>query len=374
MTVHPLRIPVTPDMISPPISLSSPTALTNFALITPAIHSALEYLSHKLSQKNLHLTLIVSRTSPLPIGQGCKLSAYPVQVSKSPVVVVGDDEDSMQRLFNTLAQRAARKFLLQLDWITYATPTAHARRNLNWAYIVRRSLVQNDVLFSAEGLTVLNIDRVYTLKQTLSVLSKGKNACKRIPESVYLDSSIWLLRQIMRETRGRPLSRAFFHCTYDHVCVSEAVLVEVAKGYFARYKQAAIVFPARTRNGNAEGGKNAYYVVQKQRQKRMGKMFEGRSPASNGAGSQHGLKEGLSKSRSRKSPTRPGPKTPLSASDITPVTKSEWNELIQMSVTMRMPTEMPASNCMSGAREIRIIPVNVVGREDRGTLELQAWV
>ena len=365
MAVHPpLRIPVTPDMISPPISPSSPTSLTNFALLTPAIHSALEYLSHKLSRKDLHFTLIVSRTSPLPIGQGCRLSAYPV--SKFPVV---DEDTSTQRLFNNLARRAARKFLLQLDWITYATPSAHARGN--WAYIVRRSLVQNDVLFSAEGLTVLNIDRVYTLKQTLNVLSKG--ACGRIPESVYLDSSIWLLRQIMRETRGRPLSRAFFHCTYDHVCVSDAVLREAAKGYFARYKQAAIVVPARTRNGNgnAEGVKNAY-VVQKQRQKRMGKIFE-RSPASNGAGSQHGLNEGVGKTRSRKS-ARPGPKTPLSASDITPITKSEWSELMQMSMTMRMPAEMTASNSMPEAREIRIIPVNVVGREDRGSPGMQAWV
>ena len=326
MTVRPpLRIPVTRDMISPPISPSSPSSL-NFPLITitPIIRSALEYVSRKL-RKHTHLTLIVARTSPLPVGHGCKLSAYAVSST-------GDE--STQRLFNSIAKRAARKFFLQTDWITYKSQTAHPGKT--WSYIARRSLVQNDVLFSAESLTLLSIDWVYTLKQTLNVPSK--RACGHVAQSVYFDSCISLLRQIMHETRGRPLSRAFFHCTYDHICVSDAVLLAVSKAYFAKYKQPAIVFPDM----------KTTYVAQKQRQKRTGKIFEGTS---------------------QKSPTQ-GAKTPLSASDITPTTRSEWNTLMKTSMTV-MYTE---TGCTATApREIRIVPVHAMERGDQEP-GLQAWV
>lgn len=296
-------------MISPPLS---PATSCNFHFTSPSptVLHALEYVSRKLQRKQMHLTFVVAGDKPLPIGQGCKLTAYPTAPARSAL----DEATQTQRAFNAIARRAARKFGLSVDWIVCQGPGQSAQTRLgSWEYTIRRSLVQNDVLFSAESLTLLNIDRIYTLKQQLHVLAKG--AIDHIPENVYLDSCIWLLRQLMKETSGRPFSKGFFHCTYDHISISDDVLLRLAKEYYAKYKHAAIVFPALKSDSK------------EQQQMPIPKT----SP---------GIYGSIQRRKALRR-TKPTPKTPNSASEITPITRNEWDLLMQISMG-----------------EIRIVPVH----------------
>ncbi|KAL1959449.1 hypothetical protein VTO42DRAFT_1894 [Malbranchea cinnamomea] len=297
------RGPVTGDMISPPLS---PQSEFNFSFINPSVHTALEYVSCKLQRKLVHLTFIISPDKPLPIGQGCKIHAYSI----SPL------DQQTRRLFHHVAHRAARKFALQPDWITHHPPHMH-----NWEHIVRRSLEQNDIVFSQEGLTLLNIDRIYALKRQLSVLSKGTT--DHIPENVYMDSCVWLLRQIMKETRGRPLTKGFFHCVYDHLHVCEELLTRLATEYWTKYKQHAIVFPKPKPTGrNLDSSTTARTRIKPTSLRRRGVVLKRPS-------SFRRLPSNASSTMSSSPSLRLGPKTPQSASDVTPITRSEWNLFMQ---------------------------------------------
>jgi hypothetical protein len=293
--MKPLQLPfgsLTGDMISPPLS---PNSDLNFNTITPAVRSALEYLSSKLECKHVHLTLIVSRDKPLPVGQGCKLQTY--TISKL--------EESSRRAFNRYSVRAAKKHGLQPGWMAtlHSSCSQDAVSNPSWDYTLHRSILQNDVLFSQEGLTLLNIDR-------------SKPSTDHIPDNIYMDACLWLLRQLLRETGGRPFTKGFFHCAYDHLQVRDDLLVRLANEYAFKYDHDAIILPKPK-------------AVPKPRiaaTSPLKRSVAGRHRRSGSASAR------MAAAKRQVSGGRIGPKTPLSASDVTPITKNEWNMLMEIAL------------------------------------------
>lgn len=297
--------PVTRDMISPPLS---PGSHLDFNTISPAVRSALDHVSLKLQRKGVHATFVVFRDKPLPIGHGNKLDTLPI----SPL------DDPTRRSFNYAVRRAAKKFSLRRDWIccqsspspsssSFTTEGAAAAPDIpNWEYIVRRSVLQNSVLFSQEGLTLLNVDHILSLKQQLSALSRGSTS--HIPETIYMDSCVWLLRQIIRETGGRPFTRGFFHCAYDHLHVPDGLLVALAQEYALKHDHEAIVLPPpktvstkKPAERSRPGHRHAAVIARTAAMKRQ---------------------------QAQPSSGKVGPKTPHSASDVTPITRNEWKLLM----------------------------------------------
>lgn len=66
---------LTTDMISSPLS---PGFNFDCETVTPSIIPALDYISSKLQQKMMHVTLLVGRGKPYPTGQPSDLMVIPI--------------------------------------------------------------------------------------------------------------------------------------------------------------------------------------------------------------------------------------------------------------------------------------------------------
>jgi hypothetical protein len=167
--------------------------------------------------------------------------------------------------------KGAKKFALGQSW-TDALARSQYERQAN-EYLIQQSILQNEVVFSREGLTLLNVDRIYTFKRRLCILSNRDNGT----EESYVSSCVHLLHRTIRDFQGRPFS---------------------------------IVLPPRPKP-------------------------------------EYSRKSPIRPVRPRRQPTPPtcrpasakkGPKTPLSASDVTPITRSEWNMFVGSGIRQINPT------------------------------------
>ncbi|PLB47149.1 hypothetical protein P170DRAFT_362958 [Aspergillus steynii IBT 23096] len=284
---------LTPDMISPPLS---PDFTFDSETLPASSLPALEYISSKLQQKMMHVTLLVGRGKPYPTGTPSDLMVIPI----SPL-----DPTSTRILHRTVAKGAA-KFSLGQSW-TDALARAQYERHAN-EYLIQQSIMQNEVVFSREGLTLLNVDRIYTFKRRLCILSsKGPHV-----EDEYVGSCVKLLHRTIQDFQGRPFSKAFFHRVYEQLDVRDELLMHIAAVYRRCYGVEGIPLPAKPSAATRSVRKSPL----------RGAI---RSPRESGP------------PRSRM-PTKRGPKTPQSASDVTPITRNEWNMLVGTDFRHAKPT------------------------------------
>ncbi|CAI7624839.1 unnamed protein product [Penicillium pancosmium] len=264
---------LTNDMISPPLS---PDFNFDSEILIPSILPALEYISSKLQQKMLHVTLLVGRGKPFPTGHSSDLMIIPTAHLDAP---------SWRVLERSLA-KASKKFSLGQSW-SDALSRSQYERQAN-EYLVEQSILQNEVVFSQEGLTLLNMDRIYTFKRRLCILS---NKPFSRTDDKYMTSCIQLLRRLVADFQGRPFSKAFFHRVYEQL------------------DQEAIILPPRATAEHSR--KSPVRTARARRQPPPAKWAE---------------------KSTVKRPTKRGPKTPLSASDVTPITRNEWNMLVAQDI------------------------------------------
>ncbi|PGH13081.1 hypothetical protein AJ80_06453 [Polytolypa hystricis UAMH7299] len=281
---------ITPSMISSPLECNH---LSDFDILPALVLPAIEYISNKLQSKSIHVTLIVGRGNPLPIDHRSEILIVPT----TPL------EPLTWRTLLKFVEKATKKFSLSPAWATAFRQSQNTP--FHNKFLLRQSILQNEVLFSQEGLTLLNIDRIYTIKHRLHMLSRGGEV---IPEQLYIKSCIQLLRKTIRGYDGRPFSMGFFCYVYDHLNFPKDLLVRVAKEYKSTHGEIGIVL--------LEDLKPKEKPKEKPREKPKEKRrFVAPPPARQ-----------LSRRRKRESP-RPGPKTPQTASDVTPITRNEWNIL-----------------------------------------------
>ncbi|KAJ5663449.1 hypothetical protein N7507_004180 [Penicillium longicatenatum] len=285
----PIRL--TTEMISPPLS---PSFNFDSEAVLPTILPALEYISSKLQQRMMHVTLLVGRGKPFPTGQASDLMVIPI---------TNLDQVSTHILKRAIA-KGARKYSLGTSWSEALDRSYHER--LANEYLVQQSILQNEVLFSQEGLTLLNMDRIYTFKRRLCVLSSRPNPR---PEDQAMISAVTLLHRLMGDFQGRPFSKAFFHRVYEQLDVRDELLTAIASAYKSTHKTDAIILPSRV---TAENSKNSPI--------RLVRVRKNPPPAKSSFYSKR------------------GPKTPLSASDVTPITRNEWNMLVAQDIHELRPT------------------------------------
>lgn len=127
--------------------------------------------------------------------------------------------------------------------------------------LVRRSIQQNEVLFSSEGLTLLGLDRLYSFKAALSAYAKSITISNRRvhhpirspglsehpvnpmpptptfarPDSSRLEDAVDCLRRLVLSNGGRPLPKADLYCSFDWMTVNTAALADVEKMYRRAY-------------------------------------------------------------------------------------------------------------------------------------------
>ena len=327
---------LTNDMISPPLS---PDFNFDSEVVLPSILPALEYISSKLQQKTMHVTLLVGRGKPYPTGQPSDLMIIPITPLDAP----------SWRVLERAIAKGAKKFSLGPSW-TEALSRSQHERNAN-EYLVQQSILQNEVIFSQEGLTLLNMDRIYIFKRRMCILSS--RPFSRTDEQA-MTSCVQLLHRIIKDFQGRPFSKAFFHRVYEQLDVKDELLAAVATTYKNMHNQDAIIMPPKaTPRAPAEPSRKspvhtAPIRTVRVRHQPVTKTTPSKPSANKALPSKPStpkavapkanpspVRSPLKSSTMKPASIRRGPKTPLSASDVTPITRNEWNFLVGQDIRLQ---------------------------------------
>ncbi|OQE19670.1 hypothetical protein PENFLA_c018G07628 [Penicillium flavigenum] len=349
---------LTNDMISPPLS---PEFSFDSETVTPSLLPALEYISSKLQQRMMHVTLLIGRGKPYPTGQPSDLMIIPIHTI----------EPQAWRVLERAIAKASKKFSLGPSW-TDAISRSQYERQAN-DHLVKQSILQNEVIFSQEGLTILNMDRIYTFKRRMCILST-RPISRNNEQSV--SSCIRLLHRIVADFSGRPFSKAFFHRVYEQLDVPDEQLTAVAVAYKNVHNQDAIILPVQApapapapapeavpaldlapvpAKVEAVVPAKATTKVQPKVQAKVQAKAQPKAervilkpkadpiPTRVKAERHREVKRSpIQTVRGRRQPppsmrghNKRGPKTPLSASDVTPITRNEWNILVSQDIRVQ---------------------------------------
>ncbi|KAI0902415.1 hypothetical protein F4806DRAFT_38056 [Annulohypoxylon nitens] len=147
-----------------------------------------------------------------------------------------------EKILRTTIQKAERKFRIGTGWLPAATTASACGLNLD---LIRRSILQNEVLFSAEGLTLLSLDRLYTFKAALAAYSRSRSSASsplasptptpRIGDSSRLEDAVDSLRRLVLANSGRPISRADLYRSYEWLGVNARALRDIESMYRRAY-------------------------------------------------------------------------------------------------------------------------------------------
>ena len=187
---------------------------------------AFQYISCKLAKRGLSVHLIISDHDPyvIPVWQLPKTS----QLILAKIVRKACSKFNLSSSFLTaLASHSSKKDLPRI-FDTYRPDS----------YIVRRSILQNDVIFNGEGLTLLTIDHIYTFKQLLCTLSKKD----WLPgaRDVCLSSCVYLLHRINQIYTNPKASKGYMTRVYKQIEFQCSSYEEVCSAYTEHFCTASI--------------------------------------------------------------------------------------------------------------------------------------
>ena len=215
---------------------SQETTTSAFPPVLPSFHwdlrttckpmlPAFQYISHKLYQRELSVALIISDHEP-----------YVIPVWPLP--------RKSQLILAKIVRKACKKFALQPSWLTAVASVCNKYLPKVFeayqpdSYIVRRSIVQNDIIFSDEGLTLLSMDNIYTFKQLLCTLSKPDWVANS--RDVCLSSCVHLLQRINEVYTDPKLSKGYLARVYKEVEFRQEAFEEVTSAFSTNYCTASI--------------------------------------------------------------------------------------------------------------------------------------
>lgn len=94
--------------------------------------------------------------------------------------------------------------------------------------LIHQSIVQNEVLFSSEGLTLLSLDRLYSLKAALSAYSRTRSPLR-------LEDAVDELRRLVLANNGCKVTKADLLRSYDWLSVSKTAIADLDRMYKKAY-------------------------------------------------------------------------------------------------------------------------------------------
>jgi len=175
--------------------------------------------------------------------------------------------------------------------------------------LIRRSLEQNEVLFSSEGLTLLSLDHVYTFKCTLHAYSRTLS-----PFDYTL--SVDELRRLVLAQRGRRITKGYLMRAYEWLGISLSALMDVNQGYKTAYgglkREGGIEVQNEERRSPAPLSLKTNFVMHDIPQMRLDVTFVSDEQSE------------VEEFKEDRGPHRRGPVTPNGFEDLTPITKGEW--------------------------------------------------
>jgi len=143
-----------------------------------------------------------------------------------------------------IIRKAARRFNLQPSWLTALASSSNKCLPKIFetyrpdSYVVRRSIIQHELVFGEEGLTLLTIDHVFTFKQLLRTLSKQD----WVPHAreVCLSSCVHLLHRINEIYPEPEVSSGYLKRVYKEIEYRKESWQEVISAYDVNYCTASI--------------------------------------------------------------------------------------------------------------------------------------
>ncbi|KAL6717011.1 hypothetical protein ACLMJK_004925 [Lecanora helva] len=191
---------------------------------TPLV-PAFQYISNKLQQHGLSVALIVSDQDPF-------------------VIPVWSLPKKSQIILTQIVRKAVKKFSLETNWLTTLASASNKCLPKIFdaykpsSYLVRRSIVQHELIFSSDGLTLLTIDHIYTFKQLLSTLSRTDLVPQK--RDLCLSSCVHLLRHINEIYTDPKVSSGYLARVYKEIDYQKELYKEVSAAYDVNYCTASI--------------------------------------------------------------------------------------------------------------------------------------
>ncbi|KAK1994110.1 hypothetical protein LX36DRAFT_223508 [Colletotrichum falcatum] len=133
--------------------------------------------------------------------------------------------DKQERTLRQTIERAEKKFRIGTEWLPPVVDGSACGVTSN---LIRRSIVQNEVLFASDGLTLVSLDRLYTFKAALSSYS-------RTDAPLRLEDAVDELRRLILSRGGRKVSKSDLLRSYDWLGVTDVALNDVDKMYRRAY-------------------------------------------------------------------------------------------------------------------------------------------
>ncbi|KAI0114951.1 hypothetical protein F4814DRAFT_417630 [Daldinia grandis] len=148
-----------------------------------------------------------------------------------------------EKTLRTIILKAERKFRIGTSWLPSAATASACGLNED---LVRRSMLQNEVLFSSEGLTLLGLDRLYSFKSALAIygrfiygtptsLPSPISPTTKTLDSTRLEDAVDALRRLVLANCGRPISKSDLLRSYDWLGVNPRALKDVESMYRRAY-------------------------------------------------------------------------------------------------------------------------------------------
>jgi hypothetical protein len=163
-----------------------------------------------------------------------------------------------EKIIRAITAKAERKFHTAIGALsTIMTPLACGLS----PGLIRRSVEQNEVLFSSEGLTLLGLDRLYSFKAALAAYARSfvkpssrihtplaspglsnhpvhpmsPTPTSTAPDSTRLEDAVDSLRRLVLSNGDRPIAKADLYRSFDWMGVNPTALADVERMYKRAY-------------------------------------------------------------------------------------------------------------------------------------------
>ncbi|CZR61663.1 uncharacterized protein PAC_11560 [Phialocephala subalpina] len=310
-------------------SMSDTTVSSTISVSSSASLSRTNWPSLPASPKDF------TATPPPPPTPGLSQSSTPISPNPYGITLLHASSltAKAEKILRHTVAKAEKKFSIGSGWLSsQSLSESHPCPSTN--DLIHRSLTQNEILFSSEGLTLLSLDHVYTFKCQLHTYSRTLSPTD-------LTSAVDELRRLVLAQHGRRITKGYLMRAYDWLGISLAALVDVNEGYKVAYggKERFGGIEVQNEERQSPPPLKTNFEMKEIRRMRIKVGFGDRSPStSSNCGSESGdeaIQVGESAKgkdtlpveeelREDRGPHRRGPTTPNGFEDITPVTKGEW--------------------------------------------------
>jgi hypothetical protein len=133
--------------------------------------------------------------------------------------------EKQKKALKDALEKAEKKFNIGSQWLSDAVSPGDCGLSNQ---LVRSSIIQNEPLYSSHGLTLLSLDRLYSVKSALSSYSKTRSPLR-------LEDAVDELRRYILANNGKKVTKADLLRSYDWLNVKVSAISELDRMYRRAY-------------------------------------------------------------------------------------------------------------------------------------------